>query len=77
MIIVMQHTASAADLAAVVDKIRQAGLSEHVSRGAERTIVGAIGDERALSPAQFELIDRKSTRLNSSHLKLSRMPSSA
>ena len=56
MIIVMQHTASAADLAAVVDKIRQAGLSEHVSRGAERTIVGAIGDERALSPAQFELM---------------------
>ena len=25
----------------------------------------------------FEFVDRKSTRLNSSHLKLSRMPSSA
>ena len=30
-----------------------------------------LGDDR------FEGIDRKSTRLNSSHLKLSRMPSSA
>lgn len=38
MIIVMQHAASAAELAAVVDKIRQAGLTEHVSRGTERTL---------------------------------------
>ena len=31
----------------------------------------------ALSISSFTAVDRKSTRLNSSHLKLSRMPSSA
>ena len=35
---------------------------------------GYLGSLKALSP---ELIDRKSTRLNSSHIPLSRMPSSA
>ncbi len=54
MIIVMQHAASAAELAAVVDKIHQAGLTEHISRGTERTIVGAVGDERRLTPDLFE-----------------------
>src|ERR1051326_9502047 len=32
---------------------------------------------RVASPGFFELRDRKSTRLNSSHIPLSRMPSSA
>ena len=32
---------------------------------------------RALDGVNFSVEDRKSTRLNSSHLKLSRMPSSA
>ena len=32
---------------------------------------------KSISVAFFSLVDRKSTRLNSSHLKLSRMPSSA
>ena len=34
-------------------------------------------DTDAIIPKQFLKSDRKSTRLNSSHLKLSRMPSSA
>ena len=33
--------------------------------------------EKYLSQEPFKIQDRKSTRLNSSHLKLSRMPSSA
>ena len=28
----------------------------HVSRGTERTLIGAIGDERRLSPAMFETL---------------------
>jgi 3-deoxy-7-phosphoheptulonate synthase len=54
MIIVMSPQAAEAELQAVIDKIRQAGLTEHVSRGTERTLVGAIGDERKLSEQVFE-----------------------
>lgn len=54
MIIVMARGAAEAELAEVVARIRAAGLVEHVSRGTERTIVGAIGDERALSVQAFE-----------------------
>ena len=54
MIIVMSSDASAADIAGVVARIRAAGLSEHISRGTERTLIGAIGDERTLDPALFE-----------------------
>ena len=42
-------------------------------------IFGASGDltGRKLLPSLYELEDRKSTRLNSSHIEESRMPSSA
>ncbi len=56
MIIVMQGGATTAAIDAVVNKIREAGLTEHVSRGDERTIIGAIGDERVLDPRMFELM---------------------
>ena len=39
--------------------------------------LGMAGGNAALEEARRRLKDRKSTRLNSSHLKLSRMPSSA
>lgn len=54
MIIVMSPQATEAELNAVVARIRDAGLSEHISRGTERTLVGAIGDERKLSENVFE-----------------------
>ncbi|MBV1776699.1 3-deoxy-7-phosphoheptulonate synthase [Burkholderiaceae bacterium DAT-1] len=57
MIIVMSPGASDEQLDAVVRRIRDAGLAEHVSRGTERTIVGAIGDERALSEQVFEQME--------------------
>ncbi|BAK77051.1 3-deoxy-7-phosphoheptulonate synthase [Pseudogulbenkiania sp. NH8B] len=56
MIIVMASKASPEQVAAVTAKIRAAGLAEHVSCGTERTIIGAIGDERALTPDMFELM---------------------
>lgn len=56
MIIVMKQHARDETIQAVVDKIRAAGLSEHVSRGTERTIIGAVGDERVFSPDAFELM---------------------
>lgn len=56
MIIVMSKRAIEAQIQAVIEKIRGAGLVEHVSRGTERTIIGAVGDERVFSPDMFELM---------------------
>lgn len=54
MIIVMQADAAEAHIKAVTDKIAQFGLTAHVSKGSERTIIGAIGDERKMTPEMFE-----------------------
>ncbi|GGY22540.1 3-deoxy-7-phosphoheptulonate synthase [Paludibacterium paludis] len=53
MIIVMTPQATSVQVDAVIARIRAAGLSEHVSRGVERTLIGAVGDERPLSAEQF------------------------
>ena len=54
MIIVMQPDAGADQIEAVEAKIRAYGLQVHVSRGTERTLIGAVGDERALEPEMFD-----------------------
>ena len=54
MIIVMQPHAEEQAIKAVIEHIRAAGLHEHVSVGAERVIIGAVGDERVLDVAVLE-----------------------
>jgi 3-deoxy-7-phosphoheptulonate synthase len=54
MIIVMQPDAGERAIAAVEAKIKSQGLDVHVSRGTERTLIGAVGDERRLQPEMFE-----------------------
>ena len=54
MIIVMQPDAGEAEIAAVEARIRAHGLDVHVSRGTERTLIGAVGDERKLDPEMFD-----------------------
>jgi 3-deoxy-7-phosphoheptulonate synthase len=54
MIIVMQPDADEAAIEAVEAKIRAHGLQVHVSRGTERTLIGAVGDERKLEPEMFD-----------------------
>jgi 3-deoxy-7-phosphoheptulonate synthase len=54
MIIVMQPDAGDAEIAAVSAKIRAHGLDVHVSKGTERTLIGAVGDERKLDPEMFD-----------------------
>jgi 3-deoxy-7-phosphoheptulonate synthase len=54
MIIVMRPEAGEAAVAAVEAKIRSHGLDVHISRGIERTLIGAVGDERKLDPAMFD-----------------------
>ena len=56
MLVIMNRGASEAQISAVVEKIRAAGLTEHLSKGVERTIIGAIGEERKLEPEAFELL---------------------
>ncbi len=46
MILVMEAGASAALVEAVVEKVRKAGLSTHISVGVSRTVIGVIGDDR-------------------------------
>ncbi|MES2206302.1 MAG: 3-deoxy-7-phosphoheptulonate synthase [Pseudomonadota bacterium] len=57
MIIVMQASATETHINAVADKISKQGLTPHISKGSERTIIGAIGDERKLSPDMFETME--------------------
>ncbi len=44
MIVVMEAGASDAQLEAVVQKIKEAGLNTHLSVGTERTVIGVVGD---------------------------------
>ena len=54
MIIVMGKNASQESVEGVIGFIRNKGLKEHVSRGEERTIIGAVGDERVFRPNELE-----------------------
>src|ERR1051325_3322697 len=46
MIIVLKPNISRKDERAVLSEIRKLGYRPHVMRGVERTVIGAIGDER-------------------------------
>ncbi|MBI5887112.1 MAG: 3-deoxy-7-phosphoheptulonate synthase [Deltaproteobacteria bacterium] len=56
MIIVLRKDATDAEIEHVVEKIKNAGLAVHVSKGKERTIIGAIGDEEKLASLPFEAL---------------------
>ncbi len=65
MIIVMSPGANEQQIDAVVKKIKEFGCEANISRGVERTIIGAIGDER---PINQELIDAMSGVEQSMHI---------
>ena len=48
MIIVLKPGATKGEVDHILSKIREAGLTPHISKGEERTIIGVIGDERVL-----------------------------
>ena len=56
MIVVMRKDASQADLDGVLGQIREFGLQPHISQGTERTIIGIIGDERAIRKERLTLL---------------------
>lgn len=56
MIIVMQAKASEEQVQSVVEKLDKLGMDAHLSRGTERTIIGLIGDERAIDAEALRVI---------------------
>ena len=56
MIIIMKAGCPDAQIEAVSDKLKGMGLGAHVSRGIERTVIGAIGDERQIDMEALEVV---------------------
>ena len=61
MIVILKQNAEQNEVNALLKQLEDMGFDHHYSKGENSAIVG----------------DRKSTRLNSSHSAVSRMPSSA
>ena len=57
MIIVMRASATVKEVEHVTSRIDELGFQVHLSQGAERTIIGVIGDERPLDRAMFEVME--------------------
>ena len=57
MIIVLKSKATEKDINQVAEKIKKMGLKPHISKGVERTIIGAIGDEALLKEDQIKAMD--------------------
>ena len=56
MMIIMRTEATQTQIATVVTRIESQGMRAHISRGAERTVIGAIGDGRPVIRDQFVLM---------------------
>ena len=54
MIVVMRRDATDQEIDHVVERVRELGLRPHVIRGAERTVVAAIGNKRAYMRESLE-----------------------
>jgi 3-deoxy-7-phosphoheptulonate synthase len=56
MIIVMKASASPLEIEHVTGRVKEMGFDVHLSQGAERTVIGLIGDERPVDRAMFEVM---------------------
>lgn len=56
MIIVMHPEATEEQLNHVIEKLKKFGFGVHLSKGVERTIIGAIGDKSVLSADTLEML---------------------
>ncbi len=57
MMIIMKSGYTQAELDHVIDHIREAGLSSHLSVGVDRTVIGAVGDTHDIPTDIFEVLD--------------------
>jgi 3-deoxy-7-phosphoheptulonate synthase len=56
MIVIMKKDASKEELDKIVKYVEERGLQVHLSKGEERTIVGLVGNTRALDKSEIELM---------------------
>lgn len=56
MIIIMKASCTDEQIEAVQEKLESMGMGAHVSRGIERTVIGAIGDERKVDTEALEAL---------------------
>ena len=54
MIIILKPTATEADAQEILSQIEEAGLKPLHMPGVERTVIGALGDERILQSLHFD-----------------------
>ncbi len=57
MMIIMKPNATPQQVEQVIEHVKAAGLSVHLSQGLEATIIGAIGETHTLSTEPFETLD--------------------
>ncbi len=56
MIIIMKHDATDEQINHVTDKLKSLGFGVHLSKGVERTVIGAIGDKRLLVSENIQVL---------------------
>ena len=56
MIIVLHSHATDQEIESVLTRVKELGLSPHLSRGTEKTLIGVIGDERLVRRENFVLL---------------------
>lgn len=56
MIVVLKKGSGEAQIQAVSDQVAEWGLTPHVSQGAERTVIGLIGDETKVNAPALEMM---------------------
>lgn len=56
MIIVLRSHATDQEIESVITRVKELGLSPHLSRGTEKTLIGVIGDERLVRRENFVLL---------------------
>ena len=54
MIIVLHRDATQQDMDHIIERVKKLGLTPHISKGVERTIIGVIGPEDVLRVTPLE-----------------------
>ena len=74
MIIVMKPSATQEEIKGVVNKVEQSGLHTNLSKGAEGTIVGVIGDKTKIANLEVNMLPgvEKTVRITEKYKLVSR-----
>ena len=74
MIIVMKPSATQEEIKGVVNKVEQSGLHTNLSKGAEVTIVGVIGDKKKIANLEVNMLPgvEKTVRITEKYKLVSR-----